>query len=163
MTPGVALPGLFEERDWDMEENAPLQKCPRGAPAWVMTFADLMSLLMCFFVLLLAFSEMDVLKFKQLAGSMKEAFGVQREIKVKEIPKGTSIIAREFSPGRPEPTLVHTVRQHTVETLRQSLDVSDSTTEDPARLPHQQAEGDSETEASGAAASSDSTSKLSSA
>ncbi len=35
-----------------------------------MTFADLMSLLMCFFVLLLSFSEMDVLKFKRLAGSM---------------------------------------------------------------------------------------------
>ena len=31
-----------------------------GMPVWVMTFADLMSLLMCFFVLLLSFSEMDV-------------------------------------------------------------------------------------------------------
>ena len=52
-------------------------KCPPpGLPAWMGTFADLMSLLMCFFVLLLAFSEMDVLKFKQIAGSMKFAFGV---------------------------------------------------------------------------------------
>ena len=41
-------------------------KCPPpGLPAWMGTFADLMSLLMCFFVLLLAFSEMDVLKFKK--------------------------------------------------------------------------------------------------
>ena len=53
-----------------------------GAPAWVMTFADLMSLLMCFFVLLLSFSEMDVAKYKEVAGSMKFAFGVQRDIKV---------------------------------------------------------------------------------
>ncbi len=36
-------------------------KCPPpGLPAWMGTFADLMSLLMCFFVLLLSFSEMDV-------------------------------------------------------------------------------------------------------
>ena len=66
------------------EEECP--KCPpEGLPAWMGTFADLMSLLMCFFVLLLAFSEMDVLKFKQIAGSMKFAFGVQNKIEVKDI------------------------------------------------------------------------------
>ena len=68
----------------------------KGVPAWVMTFADLMTLLMCFFVLLLAFSEMDVAKFKQLSGSLKNAFGVQAEVDVKVIPKGTSIIAKEY-------------------------------------------------------------------
>lgn len=61
-----------------MEDECP--KCPpAGLPAWMGTFADLMSLLMCFFVLLLSFSEMDVLKFKQIAGSMKFAFGVQKQ------------------------------------------------------------------------------------
>lgn len=85
------------------EEASSKEEAHAGAPAWVMTFADLMSLLMCFFVLLLAFSEMDVLKFKQLSGSMKAAFGVQRMIKADEIPKGTSIIAQEFSPGIPQP------------------------------------------------------------
>ena len=87
----------------DDEDN----KCdcpPPGLPLWMGTFADLMSLLMCFFVLLLSFSEMDVLKFKQIAGSMKFAFGVQNQLEVKDIPKGTSIIAQEFRPGRPEPT-----------------------------------------------------------
>ncbi|OMH39377.1 flagellar motor protein MotB [Motiliproteus sp. MSK22-1] len=98
-------------------------KCPQGLPPWLATFADLMSLLMCFFVLLLSFSEMDVLKFKQLAGSMREAFGVQNRIKVKDIPKGTSIIAQEFSPGRPEPTPLNEVRQFTTETAKQNLDV----------------------------------------
>ena len=83
------------------------EEAPAGLPAWMGTFADLMSLLMCFFVLLLSFSEMDVLKYKQLAGSMRDAFGVQREINVKDIPKGTSIIAKEFSPGRPEPTPIN--------------------------------------------------------
>ncbi|MEH6625680.1 MAG: flagellar motor protein MotB [Motiliproteus sp.] len=97
--------------------------CPEGLPPWLATFADLMSLLMCFFVLLLSFSEMDVMKFKQLAGSMREAFGVQNLIKVKDIPKGTSIIAQEFSPGRPEPTPLNEVRQFTTSTTKQNLDV----------------------------------------
>lgn len=78
---------------------------------WLATFADLMSLLMCFFVLLLAFSEMDVVKFKQVAGSMKHAFGVQNQIRADDIPKGTSIIALEFRPGRPEPTPLEIINQ----------------------------------------------------
>lgn len=94
----------------------------RGVPAWVMTFADLMSLLMCFFVLLLAFSEMDVQKFKQLSGSMKEAFGVQAQIKSDFIPKGTSVITREFSPGRPVPTSMQVMRQFTIDSSKSTLD-----------------------------------------
>ena len=97
----------------------------KGVPAWVMTFADLMTLLMCFFVLLLAFSEMDVAKFKQLSGSMKEAFGVQADIEVRTIPKGTSVVAQEFSPGKPEPTPVNTVRQFTIDSNRNTLDALD--------------------------------------
>ncbi len=88
-------------------------ECPPGIPGWMATFADLMSLLMCFFVLLLSFSEMDVLKFKRLAGSMREAFGVQNIINIDSIPKGTSVIAQEFSPGKPTPTPLQTVMQQT--------------------------------------------------
>ena len=98
-------------------------KCPPpGLPAWMGTFADLMSLLMCFFVLLLSFSEMDVLKFKQIAGSMKFAFGVQNKIEVKDIPKGTSIIAQEFRPGKPDPTPIELMQQQTVEITQQMLE-----------------------------------------
>jgi len=104
-----------------MEEEAKL-KCPTCPPAWLATFADLMSLLMCFFVLLLAFSEMDALKFKQLAGSMSAAFGVQRDVKTKEIPKGTSIIAKEFTPGKPTPTPLKVMRQHTTDDRKDNLD-----------------------------------------
>lgn len=94
-----------------------------GAPAWVMTFADLMSLLMCFFVLLLSFSEMDVQKYRQIAGSMQNAFGIQREIKAREIPKGTSIIAKEFSPGKPEPTSVKEIRQKTTQENKKNIEM----------------------------------------
>lgn len=104
-----------------MEEQK--QKCPPpGLPAWMGTFADLMSLLMCFFVLLLSFSEMDVLKFKQIAGSMKFAFGVQNRLEVKDIPKGTSIIAQEFRPGRPEPTPIDVIMQQTIDITQQTLE-----------------------------------------
>ena len=89
-----------------------------------MTFADLMSLSMCFFVLLLSFSEMDALKFKRLAGSMNEAFGVQNLLNVNDIPKGTSIIAQEFSPGRPDPTPINQIWQKTTQLTENSLDVA---------------------------------------
>ena len=108
-----------------MSDGAPEAEQARGIPAWVVTFADLMTLLMCFFVLLLSFSEMDVAKFKQLSGSMKEAFGVQSEIQVKTIPKGTSVVAQEFSPGKPEPTAINTVRQFTIDSNRNTLDALD--------------------------------------
>ncbi|MCS6240483.1 flagellar motor protein MotB [Shewanella baltica] len=95
---------------------------PAGAPMWLATFADLMSLLMCFFVLLLSFSEMDVMKFKQIAGSMKYAFGVQNKVEVKDIPKGTSVIALEFRPGRPDPTPIEIINQQTNEMTEPVLD-----------------------------------------
>ena len=99
-------------------------KCPPvGVPAYMATFADLMALLMCFFVLLLSFAEMDVLKFKRLAGSMRTAFGVQRVVEANEIPMGTSIIAQEFSPGRPEPTPINDVKQRTSEEDQRNLQV----------------------------------------
>ncbi len=99
-----------------------MQMSPSRLPAWMGTFADLMSLLMCFFVLLLSFSEMDVLKFKQIAGSMKFAFGVQNLLEVKDIPKGTSVIAQEFRPGRPEPTPIEVIMQQTIDMTQRTLD-----------------------------------------
>jgi len=106
-----------------VSDQPPAKVVEEGLPGWVMTFADLMSLLMCFFVLLLAFSELDVSKYKEMAGSMKNAFGVQRKIKVREPPKGVNIIAREFSPGRPEPTIMNVVRQMTTRDLHVNLDL----------------------------------------
>jgi|SRR5690606_25096766 chemotaxis protein MotB len=67
-----------------------------GTPAWVVTFADLMSLLMCFFVLLLSFSEIDAQKFRQIAGELSQAFGVQRDVPVEDVPTGSSIAFSEL-------------------------------------------------------------------
>ncbi|GAA3945353.1 flagellar motor protein MotB [Allohahella marinimesophila] len=94
-------------------EEEKKHECPTGIPAWMATFADLMSLLMCFFVLLLSFAQMDAMEFKRLAGSMRDAFGVQNQVDVTSIPKGTSVIAQEFSPGKPEPTPLQMIMQQT--------------------------------------------------
>jgi len=107
------------------EEQEEVVCPPEGLPAYMGTFADLMALLMCFFVLLLSFSEMDVQKYKQVAGSMAAAFGVQNQVKAKDIPKGTSVIAQEFSPGKPQPTLITVVMQQTIDTDKQTLDFTD--------------------------------------
>ena len=67
-------------------------ECKKGAPDWMVTFADMMTLLMCFFVLLLSFSTMEMAKFKVVAGFMREAFGVQREHNYTAIPSGQLIV-----------------------------------------------------------------------
>ena len=106
----------------DTQRFAQQQK--KGLPSYMATFADLMSLLMCFFVLLLSFAEIDALKFKEVVKSMEKAFGVQREIPAHEIPMGTSIIAQEFSPGEPKPTPLNTVQQQTIDDPRRVLKVT---------------------------------------
>jgi len=84
-------------------------------PPWMVTYADLMSLLLCFFVLLLSFAEIDLQRFKQLAGEMSEAFGVQRQVPAETIPMGTSAVFDRFSPAEPMPTLRDEVRQSTTQ------------------------------------------------
>ncbi|OQX30970.1 MAG: flagellar motor protein MotB [Candidatus Sedimenticola endophacoides] len=102
-------------------------KCEDGLPAWLATFADLMSLLMCFFVLLLSFATMDAVRFKKMAESMKDAFGVQREVPAIDVVMGTSIVMTEFSPTTtPEPSPIDEVRQQTTEVEKQHLDVKDA-------------------------------------
>ena len=49
-----------------------------GAPPWIVTFADLTTLMLTFFVLMLSFANMDIVKFKEFMGSAQEAFGVTR-------------------------------------------------------------------------------------
>lgn len=100
-------------------------KCEEGLPPWLATFADLMALLMCFFVLLLSFAEIDAIRFKKMADSMKDAFGVQREIPANEIVKGVSVIKQEFSPSTiPEPSPLDEIRQQTTEVEKEHLDVT---------------------------------------
>lgn len=52
------------------------KKAPAGAPMWIVTFSDMMTLLLTFFVLLLSMANMDQAKFQQAADSLAGAFGV---------------------------------------------------------------------------------------
>ena len=49
---------------------------PKGSPAWMATFSDLMNLLLCFFVLLFSMSSVDANKWEEVVASMTSAFSV---------------------------------------------------------------------------------------
>ena len=115
----------------DEAEEKKCEECPEcppvGAPAWIATFADMATLLMAFFVLILSFAEMNVPKFKQISGSLKNSFGVQRLIPTVEPPKATSLIAQQFSPAVAEPTPVNTVRQQTTDETQREVELKTET------------------------------------
>src|SRR5271156_639783 len=67
-----------------------------GGHGWFVTFADLMGLMMSFFVMLVAFSTMDNNKLKIVAGSMRDAFGMQTEVRY------SGIIESDGLPTRPK-------------------------------------------------------------
>lgn len=48
-----------------------------GEAGWLNTYADMVTLLLCFFVLLFAFSSLDAKKFDELAASLQSAFNIQ--------------------------------------------------------------------------------------
>ncbi|WP_320006448.1 OmpA family protein [Maridesulfovibrio sp.] len=65
-----------------IEAKAPVEPPPEeGLPPWMATFADMVTLLLCFFVLLLSFANQDIANFETLKGSMRDAFGVQTQDK----------------------------------------------------------------------------------
>ena len=112
---------IEEELEEQEEEECP--KCPPvGAPAWMATFADMATLLMAFFVLILSFAEFNVPKFKQISGSLKNAFGVQRIVPIVEQPKGTTVLSLNFSPS-PSPSVTQDMTQQTTDITKPDLDV----------------------------------------
>ena len=67
-----------------------------GGHGWFVTFADLMGLMMSFFVMLVAFSTQDQQKLKIVAGSMRDAFGVQTQSRF------SGIVETDGIPTRPK-------------------------------------------------------------
>ena len=90
-------PLLADDDFDDEEEKVRYKKVFIGAPMWVVTFGDLMSLLLTFFVLILSFSTMDPVKFKVVRGSLDTALGIQKKISAKSMPRADNMIATEFS------------------------------------------------------------------
>lgn len=112
-----------DEIEQEEEEQEECPKCPPvGAPAWMATFADMATLLMAFFVLILSFAEFNVPKFKQISGSLKNAFGVQKVIPVVEQPKGTTVIEMNFSPS-PAPSVTEEMTQQTTQQEQREVEI----------------------------------------
>ena len=114
---------MAEEEEQEIEEaEEECPKCPPvGAPAWMATFADMATLLMAFFVLILSFAEFNVPKFKQISGSLRNAFGIQKIVPVVEQPKGTTVISMNFSPS-PSPSVTNEMTQETTDTTQPEIE-----------------------------------------
>jgi chemotaxis protein MotB len=63
-----------------------------GAPLWMCTFADLMSLLLTFFLLLLSMSSTELAKFRAMAGSLRDAFGAKSDLAIAPISMSDEIL-----------------------------------------------------------------------
>jgi chemotaxis protein MotB len=100
----------------------PPEEPKQGAPEWVVTFGDMMSLLLCFFVLLLSFSTLETERFKVVAGYIREAFGVQLLQRHTEIPSGNTVVATDYNP----PNDVKQVVLEQLVSLLEDLDIGES-------------------------------------
>lgn len=89
----------------------PCPECKGGVPAWMCTFADMATLLMAFFVLILSFAHVNVPKYKEVSGSMRTAFGVQNIIPVIEPPKADNIVVQQYMSAQVDPTALRTVEE----------------------------------------------------
>lgn len=119
-----------EEEVEEAGEEEPLPKkdkpeecppCEVGAPAWMATFADMATLLMAFFVLILSFASVNVPKFEQVAGSIKLAFGVNRVVPRVSIPMAETVISSEYTPSEAAPTVMPTPTQAVTDPTRENV------------------------------------------
>jgi chemotaxis protein MotB len=121
---------MAEEDEKEVIEEEEEEECPKcppvGAPAWMATFADMATLLMAFFVLILSFAEFNVPKFKQISGSLKNAFGVQKIVPIVEQPKGTTVLSLNFSPS-PAKSVTNEMTQQTTETTKPEIETQTKT------------------------------------
>ncbi|MBF0311182.1 MAG: OmpA family protein [Magnetococcales bacterium] len=79
---------------------APPKKCPpckKGTPLWMVSWADMVTLLMCFFIIVLATMTPNKVKFEEVAGTLREAFGVQRTKQIMPIMSGMNVVGTEFT------------------------------------------------------------------
>ncbi|NCF75813.1 MAG: OmpA family protein [Proteobacteria bacterium] len=112
----------------EKQEECPT--CEVGAPAWMATFADMATLLMAFFVLILSFASVNVPKFEQVAGSVKLAFGIDRVVPRIMIPKAETVLDSTFTISEAAPTVIpqdtQAVEDPTQENVKQMKDFEDA-------------------------------------
>jgi len=88
----------------DDDDDCDCPSCPPvGAPAWMATFADIATLLMAFFVLILSFANFDEVSFKKMTGALREHFG-SRLVEILPNPESTSVLEMDFRPASTPPS-----------------------------------------------------------
>jgi chemotaxis protein MotB len=116
------------------EKEKECPRCDKGAPAWMATFADMATLLMAFFVLILSFSSVNVPKFEQVAGSLKLAFGIKRVVAKVSIPMAETIIVSTFTLSEAAPTVLPQPTQSVVDPSRRNVKQMKGLDEAPADI-----------------------------
>jgi chemotaxis protein MotB len=90
---------LFGDLSMQIAEDDVIHR--RGSPPWIITFADMITLLLAFYVLMLSFSDMNINRFKDVSGSLNESLGNQEALPIVEAPAAeTQLVAG------PEPVAV---------------------------------------------------------
>jgi chemotaxis protein MotB len=90
---------LFGDLSLQIAEDDVIHR--RGSPPWIITFADMITLLLAFYVLMLSFSDMNINRFKDVSGSLNESLGNQEALPIVEAPAAeTQLVAG------PEPVAV---------------------------------------------------------
>lgn len=98
----------------DKEKALQSEDCPpcnKGSPAWMATFADMATLLMAFFVLILSFAHVNVPKYKEVSGSMRSRFGVQVTVPIVEAPTADNVVMQQYRQSRTQPTAADVVEE----------------------------------------------------
>lgn len=110
------------------------EETERGAPPWVVTFGDMMTLLLCVFVMLLAFSQLQAQRFKVLAGSLRNAFGVQTDLHYTGVPSGNNVLTDSFATPEYRRVKVFQEISQILKTLKSPQGVEVTLEEDGVRL-----------------------------
>ena len=100
-----------EPEELEPEEPIECEPCKSGSPAWMATFADMATLLMAFFVLILSFAHVNVPKYKEVSGSMRSRFGVQVLVPIVEAPTADNIVATQYRQQATEPTAANVLEE----------------------------------------------------
>ena len=119
-----------DQVDPEPEPEPELVECPpckKGSPAWMATFADMATLLMAFFVLILSFAHVNVPKYKEVSGSMRSRFGVQVLVPIVEAPSADNMVATQYRQMVTDPTAANVLEEQRSreEQSEDELDVND--------------------------------------
>lgn len=108
----------FQAKSAEYEDE---ESCPSQSPPWMATFSDLGTLLMAFFVLILARSVVDSPRMEQVLGALSETFGVERKVPKLEIPMGETLIETKFTPAEAERSIDSDPTQSSKDTTQEFL------------------------------------------